>query len=474
MRASRRIRLGLPLAAAALIAASASGYAGPEKKGSAKNAPATDAQGQSQAVLARVVPYVGLPGVTTSVGLVTAQVANGTSQASAAAADFGLLGTLAGGAASGQAPEGLPALEIPAPISADSEGGDAGTGETVERDPFAAAGAPALPAPGGATDPQAFLGKESASATQDPLAATGTVQGPTLRLPGLFELAGGRSIANATKNGAGSEVVLDKLDLGAGQVVLTGLRWAADQKNAADATSGFSLGSLTVAGQSLPVDSPAELASSLAQANQQLAPLGLVLDAPTNLADAGGGSVAPLVLQIRNPEALVEPTNQASAALAPVVTQLMEAVIAANPDAAAAQIVANALVGGAGGRSGGRLEIGGVSARSALVELESALDAATNSAAPLLPSTNSDVPSSSTGSAPAVDSVSAGIGDVPASDVPADTNLVPAQSPATQNAALGSSGDTNNGLAVLALALGLAAVVVLALGDRLRMAASAR
>lgn len=469
MRASRRIRLGLPLAAGALIAASASVHAGPDK--SAKNAAETDTQGQSQAVLARVVPYVGLPGVTTSIGLVTAQVAGGTAQASAAAADFGLLGTLAGGAASGQAGkvEGAPSLDLPSPLSADSEGTN-----SVERDPFAAAGAPALPSSGTATDPQAFLGRESATATKNPLQAVGRVAGPTLTLPGIFEMSGGRSTAQSTKASSGSEVVLDKLDLGGGQVVLSGLRWVASQANSATATSGFTLGSLTVAGQSLPVDSPAELASSLTQANQQLAPLGLVLDAPTNLADSGGGSVAPLVIQIRNPEALVDPTNQASAALAPVVTQLMEAVIASNPDAAAAQIVANALVGGAGGRSGGRLEIGGVSARTALVDVEAAFDAVTDAlSGGALPNT---IPSDTTPAAttPTVDA--AGIGDVPASDVPVSdaTNLIPAESPATQNAALGSSEDTNNGLAVLALALGLAAVIVLALGDRLRMAASAK
>ncbi len=459
MRASRRIRLGLPLAAGALIAGSASVHAGPDKTPKVES----ETQGQSQAVLARLVPYVGLPGVTTSVGLVTAQVANGTAQSSAAAADFGLIGMLAGGAAGGQAPEGVALPSLPSPIGADSEGTT-----SVERDPFAEAGVPALPSTGGASDPQAFLGHESASATKDPLAATGVVQGPTLKVPGVFEMAGGRSSAMSALTGSGSEVTLSKLDLGNGQVVLSGLRWAANQANSASATSGFSIGSLIVAGQSLPVDSPAELAASLTQANEQLAPLGLVLDAPTNIADANGGSVAPLVLQIRNPEALVDPTNQTSAALAPVITQLMDAVIAANPDAAAAQIVANALVGGAGGRSGGRLEIGGVSVRSGLVELESGFDAVTDAlTGGALPTTT--VPTDNT---PVVDS--AGIGDVPASDVPVDTNLIPAQSPATQNAALGSSEDTNNSLAILALALGLCAVIVLALGDRLRMAASAK
>lgn len=473
MKASARIRLGLPLAAASLLAASASVHAGtgPARTGNEARrtvASAQDTQGQSQAVLARLVPYVGLPGVTTSVGLVTAQVANGTAQSSAAMTDFGLLGTLAGGAVSGQAPAGTPALELPSPIGADSEGTT-----TVERDPFAASGVPAPPATGtgSASDPQTFLGHESATATKTPLAATGTVLGPTLKLPGVFELAGARSTASAAKTGSLSEVTFDSLDLGDGQVVLSGLRWVADQVGTKNATSGFSLGGLTIAGQSMPVDSPAELASSLTQANTALAPLGLVLNAPTQVADAGGGTVAPLVIQIRNPEALVDPTNQASAALAPVVTQLMEAVIAANPDAQAAQIVANALVGGAGGRSGGRLEIGGVSARSALVDLDSGFDAVTDAVTGgTLPSTVGSIPGAVT--APVVDN--AAIGGVPASDVPAEVNLTPAQTPVTQNAALGTNNGDNDSLAILALALGLVAVVVLALGDRLRMAAGAK
>jgi hypothetical protein len=434
-------------------------HAGPEKAPKQQ----TDTQGQAQAVLARVVPYVGLPGVTTSIGLVTAQVANGTAQSSAAMTDFGLLGTLAGGAASGQAPAGVPAPDLPSPIGADSEGTT-----NVERDPFAAPGAPAAPATG-ASDPQAFAGHESASATKNPLSATGTVLGPSLKLPGVFSLAGARSTATSTKAGSLSEVTLGSLDLGDGQVVLSGLRWVAGQVGQKTATSGFSLGGLTVAGQSLPVDSPADLASSLAQANEQLAPLGLVLDAPTQVADASGGSVAPLVIQIRNPEALVDPTNQASAALAPVVTQLMTAVIAANPDAQAAQIVANALVGGAGGRSGGRLELGGVSARNALVPLDAGFDAVTDAiTGGALPSTVASIPVANT---PVVDNV--GIGDVPTSDVPSDANLIPAQTPDTQNAALGTS-DDNNSLAIFALALGLLAVIVLAFGDRLRMAAGAK
>lgn len=458
MTIKRCIRFAAPLGLAAVVAGAVSTHA-------AKPAP-TQTQSQSQAVIARLVPYVGLPGVTTSVGLVTSQVANGTAQASAAAADFGLVGTLAGGAApTGDVP-GAPALELPSPISADSEGTTA-----VERDPFAAATGQAQPAPGSASVGSAA--HESATAARNPLGATGTVVGPALNLPGVFEISAGRSSAASTAKGALSEVTLDSINLGGGQVVLSGLRWAANQSTSAAATSGFSLRGITLAGQALPVDTPAEFAASIAQANTALAPLGLNLDAPTNVADAGGGTVAPLVLQFRNPEALVEPSRQVSSALSPVVTELVNAAIAANPDAAAAQIVANAVVGATGGRSGARIELGGASARSSLVALDDLL----NTVGDLIDTNPAPTGAGGGGADTPIDNVAApapaAVGDLPAVDfAPADpaTGEV---TPATQNTvALGAASKDGSGLAIAALAIGLLATLILAVGDRLRMAAT--
>lgn len=459
MRMTRRLRFGIAASTVVVVAASGSVHAA--------KPPTTQAQGQSQAVLARLVPYLGLPGVTTSVGLVTAQVANGTAQASAAAADFGLLGTLAVAAAgSSTSDAGLPALDLPSPISADSEGKT-----SVDRDPFAQyTGA----APATAVDPKApggFAAHESANATKDPLGATGVVVGPALNVPGLLEISAGRSVASAAAEGSLSEVTLDKIDLGAGAVVISGLRWTATQATKAAAVSGFAIGSLRINGQDFPVDSPAELASSLTQANTALAPLGLVLDAPTQVADANGAAVAPLVIQLRNPDSLVEPSRQVTGALAPVVNDMIAQLIAANPDAAAAQIVTNAVVGSAGGRSGGRLELGGVSARSGLVALDALLD---DVAAPL---TAGGGPVSNAPATATTDSIAAdpGPGSVPAVDLAPATPGAAASRPITQDAAAFRSPDDNsNGIAIAALAIGLAAVLALALGDRLRMAAIAK
>lgn len=458
MRLSRREQfciaagLGVLLAGATITPASGA------------DAPATGTAAQSQAVLARLIPYVGLPGVTTSVGLVTAQVSNGVARSSATAADLGLLGTLAAaGAESAPAVPGAPAVTLPAPISADSEG----TTE-VTRDPFAASGGAAAPmtdadAPGG------FLAQETATAVPDPLGARGLVSGPTLRVPGLLEVNGG--IADATAGddaGAASVVTLDRLDLGAGQVVFTGLRWSAGQVPSATATSGFTVRAMTIAGEVVPVDAPGQLAEAIASANTLLTPLGLTLSVPSQTADDSGGGVAPLVIQVRNPDPLVEPSRQVSGALAPLMTELMNAVIAADEDAAAAQIVGNAVIGAIGGSSGGRLELGGVNARAALVELGDPTTPVTEpplaAVPPVLPTTDS-----AAGAAIPVDvAASAAVPDGPSqvTAAAAPRSLAPAAFDGPQ--------DSKRTAAAVGLGIVLAVIIALAVGDRIRIAAAAK
>lgn len=495
MRASRLLALCSAGAAAAVLLAAADGGAVVETPRAAEAAPAeaTVANGQAQAVLARVVPYVGLPGVAASVGFTAAQVEGDAARASAAAADLGLLGTLAGASAGDNAPA------LPSPINADSEGN-----QRVERDPFAAPGAPAA-----AADPNApgvGLAREIAEANKDPAAARGTTTGPSLRLPGVLEMSGGRSEARSTTERATSDVTIGSLSLGAGAVVLNGLHWTASQVGRAPATAAFDLGGMTVNGQAMPVAGPAEMADAVAKANEALAPAGLALSVPSRTADASGGTVAPLVIQVRNPESLVAPSAQASDVARPALAELTKAIVAANPDAAAAQIVLNAATGAAGGRSGGRLELGGVSARFARLAM------ADQGAGTLLPATAPTLPLPAVGAttpggtagtpgAPGgsatfgTPSATDAVGGLPAAgtyvaaaDVPADPaggaataadGVAPAQSvlaaaPATgMNPAAASfrvpGADPDRRSTSVALALGLLAVLVLAAGDRIRM-----
>jgi hypothetical protein len=480
MRASRLFSLCSACAAVAVLAAAATGDAATRP---------TETNGQAQAVLARIVPYVGLPGVAAGIGMTAAQVEGGSARSSATAADFGLLGTLAGAAA-----EGMPAL--PVPITADSEGRT-----QVDRDPVPLDGSDGSKTP----DPAAAAfqaAHEQAVATKAPVSARGTVTGPSLGIPGLIEITGGRSRSTADAKQAVSDVTIGSLNLGAGAVVLTGLHWTATQIDKTVGTATFSLGGMTVAGQAMPLSGADSLATALTAANTALEPVGLALAGPTSTADTNGGAVAPMIIQVRNPEALVAPSAQASEAVKPVLGQLMAAVLAAYPQASASQIVLNAALGAAGGRSGGRLELGGVSARLAqlavadeeLLAPATGLDTMGTSGSPGAdgaagaPGKSAVYPGPAGAAAPAV-------GSIPAVDspVPGDAAL-PAGAPAAvdqaqnlaaaaptaltgvdpRNVAFGVHDSPTRRTASVALGLGLLAVLGLAIGDRLRIRALSR
>src|SRR5882757_4941618 len=169
MRATRTMSLAVAFGVVAVAAAQVPGQA------------ATQTQGQAQAVLAKIVPYVGLAGVTASIGLATAQVAGPSAQASAATADFGLLGTLAG-SSTGGVPEipGLPPLALPDPATADSNGT-----LSADSDPIPVLGQDATKAPD-ATAPSFSAAHQHASANPDPVLAQGVATGPGLNVPGLI------------------------------------------------------------------------------------------------------------------------------------------------------------------------------------------------------------------------------------------------------------------------------------------------
>ncbi|MGQ0625512.1 MAG: hypothetical protein ACT4PP_12800 [Sporichthyaceae bacterium] len=410
---------------------------------------------QAQAVVARIVPFVGLPGVTTSIGLAGAQVSAGSAQANATAADFGLLGALA--AAGAPTVPGVDAPDLPQPIVADSAGVT-----SAEREQLAPP-----PGQGMAAAPGTFA-RERVDAGADPLAARSRVDGPQLLIPGLLELSSGSSTATARAERAVSEVRYGRIALGEGEVVLTGLRWVATQRGSDAAKGTFTLGSMTIAGQSYAVDSPAEIASAIAQANSALVPFGLALSAPTSTLSGAGATVAPLIIQVRNPEPLVEPSRQGVDAFRPVLTPLIDAIIAAYPDAAAAQIALNAVVGGLGGSSGGRLELGGVSARFGLVD---------GAALPLdVPDTASvaEVAPPPPGISPTTDAageVAAGIAEIP----PALPGAAPAPAGELTVAAPVAGtvfGEDDRTRTLVFIGLGLLLIIALAAGDRIRLLAA--
>lgn len=421
------------------------------------DAPAEDQiRGGAQAVAMRLVPYVGVPGFAGALGITTAQVDSGTAAASASVADLGLAGTLINSSASqdGEAPP----FELPEPISASS-----GRTEKVERYPFNPPGSPAPTqgSPSGA--------HEVATATEKPLAALGSVTGPDLNVPGVLRATGGVSRSTADPKRAVGEVTISQLALGDGMVVLSGLRWSALKVPGKPAVQSFALGSMTLAGRAMPVESSEDLAAGFAAANKALEPTGLSIGVPAVVGNANEAAVAPLVLQLRSPESLVDPSAQVGTVTKPLLLSVAKAVLDSYPDAAAAGIVVNALVGASSGRSGGRLEIGGVSARADLlpaVEDSSAPSAVVPPTVPALPVV------------PPVPAGSPAVPDDTYAEQPTDIaisgdelRLVPIDDGRTLGAlpaAVQSEDVGGRAKAALALGIGLALLLGLALADRLR------
>jgi hypothetical protein len=285
--------------------------------------------------------------------------------------------------------------------------------------------------------------------------ADGVATGPGMDIPGVLTVSGGRSEARTDATRSVSDVTIGSISLGGGVVVLQDLHWTASQVAKAPGVAGFSIGGITVAGQALPVSAPTQLDASLEAARAALAPLGLALSIPTQTGDANGAVVAPLVLQVRNPGAVATQTQQATAKTTPLLAPVIAQLLAAMPNAQASSLVINALLGGIGGQSGGRLEIGGVAARSARLLLT---DDATVAALPQIPA----APAASAASPPLAGFISAG----PAAVVPFG---VAAGGVASRPAAYRVPGGGSAAHGAL-VALGLAALALLAQAgaDRLR------
>jgi len=357
--------------------------------------------GLARAQLARIVPYVGIPSVGAGAGVAQAEVSGGSAHASAGLADFGAMSLILGAVAS-KAPVPLP--DLPAPITADDR-----DHPDVSRDPIAASATP--PAAPSAPTPA----WEEAHASKAP-ASRARVRGPELGVPGVLTVTGSESQASADGGVTSSTVTLGRLVLegssGAPEVVLSNLVWTARQAMGKPGTASFTIGSVTVAGQALPVPVGAGPADVLKAVNDAVAPLGLRLDVPVSAGDAAGAAVSSLVVEVRNPETGANLAAQATQPAVPVLNQILDALLAAAPDASSSRLVVNALLATGTTRGGGRLELGGASARIGNVEV----------ADPPAP-----VP-------PPVDP-----GDVPAFTPPFAAGAAPAPSPAPTDPASGSS-----------------------------------
>lgn len=464
--------------------------------------------GLARAQLARLVPYVGIPSVGAGVGVAQAEVSGASARATAGVADFGMMSMILGAVAS-KSP--VPVPELPAPITADDR-----DHPDVERNPLAppseTPAAPAPPAPAAlpatlpldagptttttapaATPPGApALAWEEAHASKAP-ASRSRVRGPELGVPGLLTFTGGESAASADGGVSSSTVTLGRIVLGgaggAPEIVLADLVWSARQEMGQPGTASFAVGSVTVAGQALPIPAGVVSAEVLQTVNDALTPVGLRLEVPVSAADAAGANVSSLVIQVRNPETVAGLLGEATKPAVPVLNSMLDTLLAAAPDAAASRLVVNALLATGTTRGGGRLELGGATARIGNVEVA-------DLPAPSLPPTDEEVPAftppfataepptplpapattddsgygygdsgsnDSGGSGASPD----GVGSLPTPAAPSET----AAAPDTGTVAARPVATTVPGGASAPLVLGAAllAIAMLALGDKLRL-----
>ena len=153
----------------------------------------------------------------------------------------------------------------------------------------------------------------------------------------MITLTGAESRAAADGGVSSSAVTLGRLVLGgaggAPEVVLSNLVWTARQVMGKPGTAAFTIGSISVAGQALPIPAGVSPADVLKSVNDALAPAGLRLEVPVSTADAAGATVSSLVVQVRNPETVAGLVGQATKPAVPVLNQLLDALLAAAPGA---------------------------------------------------------------------------------------------------------------------------------------------
>lgn len=436
--------------------------------------------GLARAQMARVVPYVGLPSVGAGIGVAQAEVQGGSAHASAGVADFGMMSMILGAVAS-KSP--VPVPELPGPISADDR-----EHPDVQRNPLAPPSeVPAVPGAPAAAWEEAHASKAPESRAR--------VRGPELGVPGVLTFTAGESLASADGGVSSSTVTIDRLVLGGSSgapgVALSNLVWTARQAMGETGTATFSIGGVSVAGQALPLPTVAAPADVLKTLNDALAPLGLRLEVPVSTVDAAGATVSSLVIQVRNPEPVANLLGQVSQPATPVLNQILDALFAAAPDAAASRLVVNALLAAGTTRGGGRLELGGATARIGNVEVADLVPAP-----PVPPAEDIELPAAFT-PPPAAQPVAApapvpapttdfaagsGYGDSSnyESSLPVAAPPAPSGAARTSDAPAAPDGSTvaarpvattapGGASAPLVLGAALLAIAILALGDKLRL-----
>jgi hypothetical protein len=184
------------------------------------------------------------------------------------------------------------------------------------------------------------FGRQYGSAAPDASAAA-TVDGMSLDLPGVLNILGGTAssttkLVPGAQRASAADSALGRMTLAGGVVELDGLHWTADHRTGdrSEATAGFSIGSMTVAGSPLPTGDPGQLQAAFAAATTALIPSGLSLAEPEITRTDNGIAVGPLRLSVSATPALRTALAAGLLAIQPLRTQLLSFVapLQAGPD----------------------------------------------------------------------------------------------------------------------------------------------
>jgi hypothetical protein len=230
-----------------------------------QQAPFSNGTAKATAIVAQVAPGVGSLQLGITTGVAVSEIKNTVGQAQAKTLDLGLIGgTLTAESCSGGAPI-VQQDQLPQPLRVDSRGGNTSASEDY------------LPVAGTAFGG----GRKEVSATTDPSAKAAAKIVETLT--GLLDIQGGKAeastrIIKGEAREAKADVSVD-LTIG-GFLKLSALRWSAFHRTGKDpkATADFDIGTATLLGIPIPIDSLAELSKTL---NQTLAASGLSITFPT-------------------------------------------------------------------------------------------------------------------------------------------------------------------------------------------------
>ena len=191
------------------------------------------------------------------------------------------------------------------------------------------------------------IGSQSGSAAPNSK-ADAEVGGVRVDIPGVLTVIGGTATSGAElipgkQRTATASSGLGRIVLAGGLVELDGLRWTATERTGAVKSSDarFTIGSVSIGGQKMPVSDTASLTDTLAAVNKALEPVGLALRGPSAEKTQTGRQITPLRLSISSTPELRTLLGPALEGVQPVRSQLLELVspLQMSPDCGFAKAV---------------------------------------------------------------------------------------------------------------------------------------